>query len=371
VGRPVPFLNLRPMHDEIAEAVLADVATLIETGAFTNGPAVAEFEQAFASYCGVEHCVGLASGLDALRLGLIAGGLEPGDCVIVPAQTFIATFEAVTQAGGVPVPVDISLSDYGIDPEQVVAAIDERTRFILPVHLYGQLADMTALMQVAASAGLRVLEDAAQAHGAERDGKRAGASGLVGAFSFYPGKNLGAMGDAGALVTEDEELAATVRALREHGQTAKYKHDYEGWTSRLDTIQALVLLRKLPLLDGWNNERRSLAQLYSERLSGIGDVVVPNTPDGSAPVWHLYVIRTRMRDELADFLRERGIRTGIHYPEPPHLVAPYRGLGYSRGSFPASEKLADEALSLPIFPGMSEEDVAAVVSTIEAFFRHG
>jgi dTDP-4-amino-4,6-dideoxygalactose transaminase len=349
--------------------VLADIADLIDSSAFTNGPAIAEFEAAFGDYCGVDHCVGLASGLDALRLALISAGLEPGDGVIVPAHTFMATFEAVTQAGGVPVPVDISLTDYGIDPAQIDAAVDERTRFVMPVHLYGQVVDMASLAQRAAHHDLQIIEDAAQAHGARRDGAIAGATGLAGAFSFYPGKNLGAMGDAGALVTNDAEIAAKVRALREHGQTAKYQHAYEGWTSRLDTIQALVLSRKLPLLDGWNAQRRAVADAYGKELSGIADVVTPEAPAGSEPVWHLYVIRTGSRDLLAEHLRTHGIGTGVHYPEPPHLMAPYEHLGYARGSFPNAERLADEALSLPMFPGMDDDDVAAVVGAIRSFFN--
>jgi dTDP-4-amino-4,6-dideoxygalactose transaminase len=369
VQRSVPFLNLRPMHDGIAEALLADIAELIDSSAFTNGPAVAEFEAAFAEYCGIGHCVGLASGLDALRLGLISAGLEPGDRVVVPAQTFMATFEAITQAGGIPVPVDISAADHAIDPTRVEAVLDERTRFVMPVHLYGQVADMSALMQLASRHDLRVIEDAAQAHGARRDGRLAGTSGLAGAFSFYPGKNLGAMGDAGALVTNDGEVAAKVRALREHGQTAKYQHGYEGWTARLDTIQALVLARKLPLLDGWNAQRRTTAASYTDALAGVGDIVTPAVPQGSEPVWHLYVIRTASRDRLAEHLRTHGIGTGIHYPDPPHLIAPYAHLGYGRGSFPESERLADEALSLPMFPGMDAEDIAAVVHAISAFFN--
>jgi dTDP-4-amino-4,6-dideoxygalactose transaminase len=368
VQRTVPFLNLRAMHDGIAEAVLADIADLIESSAFTNGPAVAEFETAFGEYCGVDHCVGLASGLDALRLALISAGLEPGDGVIVPAHTFMATFEAVTQAGGVPIPVDISLADYGIDAAQVEAAVDERTRFVMPVHLYGQVADMASVTRLAARHELTIIEDAAQAHGARRDGAIAGGSGLAGAFSFYPGKNLGAMGDAGALVTNDAEIAAKVRALREHGQTAKYHHAYEGWTSRLDTIQALVLSRKLPLLDGWNAERRAIADAYRKELTGIGDIVTPEVPAGSEPVWHLYVIRTASRDRLAEHLRTHGIGTGVHYPDAPHLMAPYEYLGHRRGSFPNSEQLADEALSLPMFPGMNDDDVAAVVGATRAFF---
>ena len=367
----VPFLDLRTVHESLADEILGDIASVIETNAYINGPAVAEFERAFADYCGAEHCVGLSSGLDALRLGLIAAGLERGDRVIVPAHTFMASFEAITQAGGVPVPVDVSEEDYNLDPQAAVAAVDDRTRFVLPVHLYGQLADMTALDDIARRHGLAIIEDAAQAHGARRDGREAGVTGLAGAFSFYPGKNLGAMGDAGALVTHSAELAEKTRALREHGQTAKYKHELEGWTARLDTIQALVLLRKLPMLDGWNQERRMAATWYAEALVGVGDLRMPAIPDGSEPVWHLFVVRTSRREELAEFLRGRGIGTGVHYPEPPHLMPPYAHLGYGRGSFPVAEELAEEVLSLPMFPGLGEEQVTAVVDSIATFFRRG
>jgi len=236
----VPFLDLRTVHDDLAAEILGDIAGLIETNAFANGPAVAEFERAFAGYCGAEHCVGLSSGLDALRLGLIAAGLETGDRVIVPAHTFIASFEAIAQAGGVPVPVDVSEQDYNLDPEAADAAVDGRTRFLLPVHLYGQLADMVALDDIARRHDLTIVEDAAQAHGASRDGRAAGVTGLAGAFSFYPGKNLGAFGDAGAVVTADGALAETVRMLRQHGERAKYDHEVEGYTARLDTVQALL-----------------------------------------------------------------------------------------------------------------------------------
>ncbi len=368
--RQVPFFDLKSTHEEIGAGLLEDFGALIESGAFANGPAVAEFEDSYAAYCDATYCVGVASGLDALRLGLVAAGLRRGERVIVPAHTFIATFEAVAQAGGVPVPVDVSDSDYNLDPDAVSDKVDRDTRFILPVHLYGQLADMRALNAIAERNAIGVFEDAAQAHGARRDGYGPG-TGLAAAFSFYPAKNLGAMGDGGALITEDDALARTVRALREHGQTAKYRHELEGWTSRLDTIQAIVLLRKLPSLNRWNEERRALAAWYSEHLADIGDVHLPAVPAGSEPVWHLYVIRTARRDELAAFLLERGIQTGVHYPEPPHLVAPYAHLGYTRGSFPVAERLADEVLSLPIFPGMTEEQAATVVDGIASFFRRG
>jgi dTDP-4-amino-4,6-dideoxygalactose transaminase len=367
---PVPFLDLAGMHAGLKDEIVEDVAALIDSNAFTNGPAVAEFERAFADWCGTAACVGLASGLDALRLGLIALGLEPGDEVIVPANTFVATFEAVTQAGGTPVPVDVTELDYNLDVDAAEAAVSDRTRVLLPVHLYGQLADLRAIAALAARAGVEVLEDACQAHGAERDGVRPGAS-FPAAFSFYPGKNLGAFGDAGALTLPDDRLAAPMRALREHGQYAKYRHELEGWTARLDTIQALVLLRKLPHLERWNAERRHAARLYGRALAGLGDLRLPPVPEGSDPVWHLYEVRTADPDGLADFLRERGVGTGRHYPQPAHLSGAYASLGYGEGAFPVTEALAGELLSLPIFPGMTEAQVERVAAAVADYFARG
>jgi dTDP-4-amino-4,6-dideoxygalactose transaminase len=367
-GVAVPFLDLAPTHAPLKEALLEEIGELFDTGAFTNGPAVGRFEEAFAAYCGVDHCVGVASGLDALRLGLLATWLEAGDQVIVPAATFVATLEAVRQAGGVPVLADISDDDYGLDPAAAAAAVDSRTRALMPVHLYGQMADMRALRTVAEKHALAVIEDACQAHGAERDGLRAGSAGGAAAFSFYPGKNLGAAGDAGAFVTNDEDASSRLRALREHGQTAKYVHALEGWTARLDTIQALVLSHKLPLLDEWNEQRRAAAAFYEDGLAGVGDLRLPRTASGSAPVWHLYVVRTTDPTALALCLRERGIGTGRHYPDPVHLTEAYAHLGYRRGDFPVAEALSRECLSLPIFPGIDEAQLAAVVDGVQSYF---
>lgn len=365
----VPFVDLAPSHTAIRDEIVAEIGELVDTGAFTNGPQVQEFETAFAAYCGARHCVGVANGLDALRLALIAAGLEPGDEVIVPANTFVATFEAVSQAGGTPVPVDAGEDDYNLDPKLVERAISPRTRFLLPVDLYGQLADMEALRSIAERRGLAVVEDACQAHGATRDGAGPGAHALAAAFSFYPGKNLGAFGDAGALVTDDARLAEEVRALREHGQSEKYKHRQIGFTSRLDTLQALVLARKLPLLGEWNEQRRTAAAYYTDALAGIGDLRLPPVAAGSEPVWHLYPVRTAAPDALGMALRERGVATGRHYPEPAHLSEAYRGLGYEKGAFPVSEALSMELLSLPIFPGITERQLDAVVVGIRDFFR--
>jgi dTDP-4-amino-4,6-dideoxygalactose transaminase len=370
-AEPVPFLDLGLAHAPVKDQIVAGIADLIDTGAFTNGPQVAEFEREFAAYCGTRFCVGVASGLDALRLALLAADIESGDEVVVPANTFAATLEAVTQAGGVPVVADVGETDYNLDVEAANAALSPRTRFILPVHLYGQMADMQALASLAESRGLTIIEDACQAHGAERDGLRAGAVGKAGAFSFYPAKNLGAMGDAGALVTDNAEIDSRVRALREHGQRRKYVHELEGYTARLDTIQALVLLCKLPRLDRWNEERRRAASFYDEALEGIGDLRRPPVPAGSRPVRHLYPVRTKEAKALARFLAGRGIGTGRHYPEPPHLSHAYARLGYRRGSFPVAETLADELLSLPIFPGISEAQLESVVAATRDFFRRG
>jgi dTDP-4-amino-4,6-dideoxygalactose transaminase len=367
----VPFVDLNRLNEPVRAEFLEAVSALVDSGAFVNGPAVGSFEQAFASYCRTADAVGVASGLDALRLALLAAEIQPGDEVIVPAQTFVATLEAVTQAGGTPVPAEIGAVDYNLDPAAAEAAVTSRTRFLLPVHLYGQMADMVSLRSVAERNGLAIVEDACQAHGAERDGVRSGAGGLAGAFSFYPAKNLGAFGDAGALTTDDEGLAESVRALREHGQRRKYHHDLEGYTARLDTIQAIVLELKLRLLDGWNEERRAAARFLSDALAGVGDLTLPQVAPGSTPVWHLYVVRTADPERLGEFLRGRGIATGRHYPDPVHLAPAYAHLGYTEGSFPVAEQVAREGLSLPMFPGITEDQLTAVAEGIEAFFSRG
>ena len=364
----VPFFDPRPMHAALHEDLLADISRLLESGAFTNGPAVAAFELTLARYVGTRHCVGVGSGLDALRLGLLAAGIEAGEEVVVPAATFAATFEAVTQAGGVPVVADVSEADYGLDPEAAEAALTERTRFLMPVHLYGQMADVVRLRQLCSRYCVAMIEDACQAHGAMRNRVGAGAAGLAGAFSFYPAKNLGAIGDAGALTTDDDGIAESVRALREHGQRQKYHHAQEGYTARMDTIQAIVLLRKLPHLERWNDERRDLARLYDAALSGVADLRLPEVAPGSIPVWHLYVVRTRDPAALGAFLRDRGIASGRHYPEPPHLSAAYTRLGHKPGAFPVAEALSREALSLPLYPGMTEPQVERVAAAVASFF---
>ncbi len=367
----VPFIDLALTNEPVRQAVLDAVERLMISGRFTNGPEVAQFESDFAEYCGTRFCIGVASGLDGLRLALLAAGLDPGSEVLVPANTFAATVEAVLQAGIVPVLVDAAEADHNMDPVAVEAAVTRRTNCLLPVHLYGQLADMSALTQIARRNDLFIVEDACQAHGAARDGHRSGNAGLAGAFSFYPTKNLGAIGDAGALTTNDEALAAQVRALREHGQRRKYEHTLIGYTARLDTIQALVLLHKLPHLERWNDERREAAAFYSEALADVGDLRLPPIPAGSEPVWHVYVVRTAQPESLARFLADRGIATGRHYPQPIHLCSAFGHLGYREGAFPVAEALARECLSLPIFPGISEQQLATVVASVEVYFRGG
>jgi dTDP-4-amino-4,6-dideoxygalactose transaminase len=362
----VPFLDLARTNAPLKDALLHDVAALIDSNAFTNGPQVEQFERAWADYCGTRFCVGLASGLDALRLALIALDLAPGDEVIVPANTFIASVEAITQAGATPVLVDATEADWNIDVDAAAAAVSSRTRAIMPVHLYGQMADMVAVRALAERNGLAIVEDACQAHGATRDGLRSGAAGTAAGFSFYPAKNLGAFGDAGALVTDDEELAAQMRALREHGQRAKYEHEREGYTARLDTIQALVLTHKLPLLDAWTADRRKIASRYLAELAGVNDLTLPRVPDGSDPVWHLFVVCVPDADGLATTLREHGIATGKHYPEAVHLTRAYATLGHRPGDFPVAERLARDCLSLPMFPGMTSAETDAVVSAVDA-----
>jgi dTDP-4-amino-4,6-dideoxygalactose transaminase len=364
----VPFVDLGPASFAVKERVLAGVSQTLDKGDFLNGEAVGLFERRFAEYVGRADCIGLSSGLDALRLSLLASGLLPGEGVIVPAATFAATFEAVLQAGGAPIVVDVDEEDYSLDIGQTEAAAAGGASHMVPVHLYGQMGDMHALTRIAEKHGIQIVEDACQAHGASRDGIRAGRASRAAAFSFYPSKNLGAMGDAGALVTDDEELGARVRALRVHGETRKYHHEYVGYTARLDTIQAIVLLEKLPLLEEWNRQRQAAARFYTSALSGIDGLRLPSELPASKSVWHLYVVRTADPERLAEFLGERRIQTGRHYPEPVHLSPAYRGLGFAAGDFPVAEALAREALSLPLYPGIDQAQLEWVCGAVHDYF---
>jgi dTDP-4-amino-4,6-dideoxygalactose transaminase len=367
----VPFVDLGAANMMVRDRILARIAQTIDRGDFLNGTAVSEFEHRFAEYSGRNHCVAVSSGLDALRLSLLASGMASGSGVIVPASTFAATFEAVIQAGGAPVVVDVSEVDYNIDADQAEAAAAAGTSHIVPVHLYGQMADMRRVSGLAETHGLKIVEDACQAHGASRDGVLAGSAGQAAAFSFYPPKNLGAMGDAGALVTDDEELASRARALRVHGETSKYHHEYVGYTARLDTIQAIVLLEKLPFLNEWNGRRQAAARFYTKSLSGLEGLRLPAEPAGSASVWHLYVVRVTEPDDLGSFLAARGIQTGRHYPEPVHLSPAYRNLGFAAGDFPVAEAVSREGLSLPLYPGITEAQLEWVCEAIIEYFRVG
>jgi dTDP-4-amino-4,6-dideoxygalactose transaminase len=362
----IPFVDLKSQYESIREEVRAAIDGVLESTQFILGDAVTEFEREFASYVGVRHAIGVASGLDALRLALEASGLGTGDEVIVPANTFIATALGVTAAGAVPVLVDCREDTYEIDPELVERAITARTRAIMPVHLYGQSADMDRILEIAAAHGLDVIEDAAQAHGTRFRGARCGTFGRAACFSFYPGKNLGAYGDGGMVVTDDDELAERVRRLRNYGQSAKYVHVERGTNSRLDTVQAAVLRVKLARLDAWNASRAAHAARYSEGLAGKG-LVLPVVDERSTHVYHLYVVRTGHRAALQRHLLERGIQSLIHYPIPIHFQEAYRDLGKRRGDFPVTERVSDEILSLPMFPELMVEQIDRVVEAVAEF----
>ena len=345
----VPFLDLSAAHSELREQIDHAIADVVAGGSFVLGPQVEAFEREFAGYCGVGHCIGVANGLDALCLVLRAWEIGPGDEVIVPSHTFIATWLAVSQAGATPVPVDVGIGSFNLDPSLVEAAITPRTRAIVPVHLYGQPADMDALRTIADRHGLRLLEDAAQAHGARYRGRRVGGLGDAAAFSFYPSKNLGALGDGGAVTTDDPELARRLRTLANYGSVRKYEHLAKGVNSRLDEIQAAVLRAKLPFLDDWNERRRRLAD---ELRAGLADttLVLPDVPAWAEPVWHLFVVRSDDRDALQRTLLERGVQTQVHYPVPPHLQHAYAEFSGLDRSLPIASALATEVLSLPMGP---------------------
>jgi dTDP-4-amino-4,6-dideoxygalactose transaminase len=360
---PIPFLDLATPHRELAEEILPAWEKILKNAAFVGGPELAGFESEFAAYVGTSHSVGVASGTDAIRLALLAMGLQPGDEVVTVSHTFIATTEAITQAGGKVVFVDVDPVTATMDPGRLEAAIGPRTRVVLPVHLYGQPADMDPILEVARRRGLLVLEDACQAHGAEYHGRRAGSMGAAAAFSFYPGKNLGACGEAGAVTTNDADLASRIAQLRDHGQARKYHHDLEGYNGRLDSLQAAALRIKLRHLDRWNDARRLHAREYAERLSGSA-VAIPEEVSGRKHVWHLYVVRHPERETIREALGAAGIGTGMHYPVPLHLQKPYASMGFGQGAFPVSERWAFQGLSLPMFPGLAESQIDRVCETL-------
>jgi dTDP-4-amino-4,6-dideoxygalactose transaminase len=361
----VPFLDLAAMTGEVRGGVLRGWAGVLSSGRFVGGEAVERFEAAWAGYCGVPHAVGVANGTDALQLVLTGLGIGPGDEVVVPANTFVATAEAVVAAGAVPRFADVCPDTLVLTAECVAAALTGRTKAVIVVHLYGQMPDMGALGAVAARAGVALVEDAAQAHGAAWQGRRAGSVGVAGCFSFYPGKNLGAFGDAGAVTTADAGLAARIRVLRDHGRAAgsHYRHQAVGANSRLDALQAVVLTAKLARLEAWNAARRSIAARYRAALAGTAARFTAPVP-GTQHAHHLAVVRVPGRDQLAAGLAARGVQTAVHYPIPCHLQAPYQR--YAAGPLPAAEAAAGQVLSLPMFPHLTDDQVARVCDAVRA-----
>jgi len=382
---PIPFLDLKTQYAQIKEELAPVLEGIMANGAFIGGPEVAAFETEFAAFCGAGHCVGLNSGTDALRFALMAAGIGPGDEVITVPHTFIATTEAISQAGAAPVFVDIEPESCTLDTARLQAFVEQQCIFdestqrlinqsthrpiraVIPVHLYGQPADMDPILEIAARHGLAVIEDACQAHGALYKGRTAGTMSAAGCFSFYPGKNLGAFGDAGAVVTGDEALARRVRMLRDHGQSRKYYHEIEGYNGRLDAMQAAVLRPKLKRLAAWNAARRENAALYGRLLAGVPGVEAVKQAAYAESVYHLYVILVEDRDGLQQFLTEKGIGTGLHYPLPLHLQPAYAGMGHRRGDFPVTERTAERLLSLPMYAELKREQIEEVVGGIREY----
>lgn len=360
----VPFLDLGRLHQSIREPLDVAYHRVVDSGWFIMGPELEAFEAELAQYCEVKHCIGVGNGLEALHLLLRAYGIGPGDEVIVPSNTFIATWLAVSECGAVPVPVEPHIDTYNIDPTLIGHAITSRTRAIIPVHLYGQPADMDPIYVLAAKHGLIVIEDAAQAQGARYKGRRAGSLGHAAATSFYPGKNLGALGDGGAVLTNDDAIAEKVKQLRNYGSKIKYQHDLAGYNSRLDEMQAAFLRVKLAVLDEWNARRREIATQYSTLLVG-ADIDLPLVPEYAEPVWHLYVIRSKHRDALKAHLDQQGVSTVIHYPIPPHRQACYQD--FKGHNLPIAAMLAEEMLSLPMSSALAEEEIVHVVSSVLEF----
>jgi dTDP-4-amino-4,6-dideoxygalactose transaminase len=392
----VPFLDLVTPHLELEEELVAVFRNTLRTAGFVGGPVVEGFEHDFAQFCDVQYCIGVGSGTDAVRFALMAAGVQPGESVITAPNTFIATTEAMSQAGALPEFVDIDDRTYNMDPEKLREYLerrcdrDQRTgkpvsrrtgrtiAAVVPVHLYGQPADMDPILELAETYNLVLIEDACQAHGAEyfsqkeKRWRKAGSMGVAGAFSFYPGKNLGACGEAGAVTTNDPALAQKVRQLRDHGQAEKYYHDIEGYNGRLDAIQAGLLQTKLRCLSKWNSERRKRASTYKELLAGGADqIILPHEPSWAIAVYHLYVIRSEERDQLRTYLSTFNIGTGIHYPVPLHVQKAYSGLGYKEGCFPVTERVAAQIVSLPIYPQINAEQQREVADRILSFVPEG
>lgn len=363
----VPFLDLKSTYTELQTGLDEAYARLMDSGWYILGEEVAAFEQEFAGYCGAKHCIGVANGLDALHLILRGYDIGEGDEVIVPSNTYIATWLAVSYAGATPVPVEPIEGTYNLDPSKIEAAITPKTKAVLPVHLYGQPAAMDAINDIAGKYNLKVIEDAAQAQGACYKGKRTGNLGDAAGFSFYPGKNLGAYGDAGAITTNDDELADTIKVLRNYGSRVKYYNEVKGFNSRLDPLQAAFLRVKLNYLNEWNERRETVARKYLENLNDCFDLSLPLVEEKAKPVWHLFVVRHPERDRLEKFLNDKGIGTLIHYPVPPHLSLAYAEDNQEFGHLPISEELAKSVISLPIGPHLSVEAQNFVIETIKRF----
>jgi dTDP-4-amino-4,6-dideoxygalactose transaminase len=362
---PIPFLDLKAPYHELRAELDAAYQRVMESGWYILGEEPEAFEAEFAAYCGVKYCIGVGNGLDALYLILRAMEIGPGAEVIVPANTYIATWLAVSYAGATPVPVEPDPATYNLDPARLTAALTSRTQAILPVHLYGQPADMDPILDIARRHNLKVIEDAAQAHGARYKGRRAGSLGHAAGWSFYPGKNLGAVGDAGAVTTDDPDLADRVRVLRNYGSRVKYYNEVKGTNSRLDPLQAAFLRVKLRYLEEWNARRAAIARQYAIGLAEVPGLSVPIVPAWAEPAWHLYVIRHRQRAALQEQLQRNGIGTLIHYPVPPHLSGAYQELGLQPGHFPLTEESAQTVLSLPMGPHLDSASAAEVIEQVK------
>ncbi len=364
----VPFLDLKKQYNNISEEISKAISNVIENTAFILGKQVSDFENEFASFCTTKYALGLGNGTDAVKFALLAAGVKPGDEVITAPNTFIATTEVIPQIGAKVVFADIDEKTYNLNHSEIEKAISPKTKVIMPIHLYGQCADMDEIIKIGKNYNLQVVEDACQAHGAEYKGKKAGSMGVASAFSFYPGKNLGAFGDAGALVTNSQEISDYVKLLRNHGQIEKNVHQIEGYNSRLDTLQAAILNVKLKYLNEWNEKRRENALYYNQLLKETS-VITPFEPEWSKAVYHLYVIRIKDRDLLIEKLLEAGIDTGLHYPTPLHLQDACKYLGYKKGDFPIAEKVTDEIISLPMYPELTKEQIEYVAENIIKFTK--
>ncbi|MCG8571866.1 MAG: DegT/DnrJ/EryC1/StrS family aminotransferase, partial [Spirochaetes bacterium] len=360
----VPFLNLKAQYLSVKDEMDTDIQNVIDNTAFAGGKFVKKFEDEFAAYCDCKYSIGVGSGTDALWLALIALGIGSGDEVITTPNTFIATTEAISISGAKPVFVDVIDNTYSMDPNQIESVITNKTKAIIPVHIFGQVCDMDPILEIAKKHNLYVIEDACQAHGAEYKGKKAGSMGDVAAFSFYPGKNLGAFGEAGGIVTSHEELYTKMQIFKDHGQAKKYYHDIVGWNARMDGIQGAVLSVKLKHIDNWNESRRVNAGLYNKLLADISEIQLPVEADYSKHIYHIYAIRVKERDALMKYLQEAEIGCGIHYPVPIHKQKAYQEYNSLVGKFPVAEQSADEFLSLPMFPELSEEEIVYVVNKI-------